>query len=69
VSEIIETAVTWDHDTGDVTVDTRRRRIASRLRKLGFTVTFDKGSGYYQLRAKDNELGITFYRRRRKTKR
>ncbi len=66
MSEIIETAVSWDHDTGEVTVDTRRRSIATRLRKLGFAVTYDKDSGYYQLRTKDHELGISFFRRRKK---
>ena len=66
MSEIIETAVSWDHDTGEVTVDTRRRSIATRLRRLGFALTYDKGSGYYQFRTKESELGIGFFQRRKK---
>lgn len=68
MSEIIETGITWEHDTGDIVISTRSRRIASKLRSLGLEGDGNGVDGDYEtFRATENELRISFRKRRRAT--
>jgi len=64
VSEIRETAITWDHDTHKVMVSTRSRRIAQRLRKIG-AEEGPESSGYWNFTAGDDLLRISLNKRRK----
>ena len=63
----VETAFLWDHDTHRIYIDTRRKSIISRLKKLGFKPkTTDRLAGYACFEMSDKELGLTLYRKGRK---
>ena len=47
MSEIIETAITIDHETGRVRVDTTARRIKSKLERCEFERIKDEQLGPY----------------------
>ena len=60
-SEIIETAVNWDHDTGEIVISTRKRSIASKLKKLGLVPTNDEGpTGYSTFHTTDKQILVGF---------
>lgn len=64
-TEIQETGVTWDHDTGEIWVSTRKRSIATKLIKAGFEPIYNEPSGYTSFKSNEDLLGITIRRRRR----
>lgn len=66
--EIIETGITWEHDTGKIVISTRSRKVAAKLRALGFeSESEDRDMDYTTFRAMEDELRIGFRRRRRAT--
>ena len=62
MAEIIETAVTWDHELGTIRVDTRRKKIAHRLKSIGMK-KIQGLNGYWSFEGSDSEFGITFRKR------
>ena len=60
MSEIIETGVTWDHDEGTIDVSTRSRKVAHRLKSLGFEPENPDSKDYLVFRVKESELKIGF---------
>jgi hypothetical protein len=56
--DITETAINWDHDTGIITVCTRKKAIVSKLRKLGLVPIRDDVAGYTTFRAKESQLKV-----------
>lgn len=64
MSEICETGITWDHDTGDIWVSTRRPAVATKLRKCGLKAE-KGGNGYYNFQATEDDLIIGFRKKKR----
>jgi len=58
VNDIVETGITWDHDQGTIMVSTRRRAVASKLKRLGLQPT--ENHGYTNFVASEKELRISF---------
>ena len=68
MAEIIETAVTWDHDFHTIRVDTRRKKVAHRLKAIGMK-KIQELNGYWSFEGSDRDFGITFRRRLTKSAR
>ena len=60
MTEIIETGVTWVHDEGTIDVSTRSRKVAHRLKSLGFEPENPDSEDYLVFRVKESELKIIF---------
>ena len=60
MTEIIETGITWVHDEGTIDVSTRSRKVAHRLKSLGFEPENPDSEDYLVFRAKESELKISF---------
>lgn len=67
MTEICDTGITWDHDTGQVWVSTRRKGIASKLQKLGFEPQETGPNGYTNFTADEEDLRISFRRPKKMT--
>lgn len=64
MSDLIETAVNWDHDNGEVFISTRKRSVVTKLHKLGLKpINKDDPHGYVNFLAKDSDIGVSFRRR------
>lgn len=59
MAEIQETGITWDHDTGDIWIDTRRKKVANRLKALGLKPIHELAD-YTSFRTTDSEITISF---------
>ena len=59
-SDLCETSINWDHETGVIHVCTRKRSIVSKLRKLGLERIRDGVFGYTTFRAKEAQLKVSF---------
>ena len=60
MTEIIETGITWDHDEGTIDVSTRSRKVAHRLKSLGFEPENPDSDDYLVFRVKESKLKIRF---------
>ena len=60
MTEIVETGITLDHDEGTIDVSIRSRKIAHRLKSLGFEPENPDSKDYLVFRVKESELKIIF---------
>lgn len=63
--EINETGISWDHDTGDIIIDTRRKAIENKLRKFGFKPIRSEVNGYTSFSVNEKDLIVSFRKRKR----
>ena len=67
MKDLIETAVNWDHDTGEIVVSTRRRGIASKLRKMGLKpATEEDPHGYETFHTTEDVLTVGFRHKKKR---
>ena len=60
-SEIIETSLNWDHETGEIVVSTRRAGVAAKLERLGLKAVRDEGpTGYKTFKTTQDNLRVGF---------
>lgn len=59
MSEICETGITWDHDTGDIWISTRRKGVAQKLRRLGLDGERG-GNGYFNFHTDEKKFRLSF---------
>ena len=64
MAEIPETAISWEHDTGTIHIDTRSKAVTNRLIKLGFKPENPTSDDYMSFRTHESELRITLSRKR-----
>lgn len=57
--DVIETAINWDHDTGEIYLCTRRKSVANKLSKMGFKAIRSEVHGYTTFKVQDTELKIS----------
>ena len=63
MTEIKETAITWEHDTGLIVISTRSRKIAGKLRRLGLKQEGDPTEDYATFRTTQAFLRVGLNRR------
>lgn len=63
--EVIETGINWDHDTGQIHIDTRRKSVESKLRKLGFKPVRSEATGYTSFRLTEDDIVVSFRKKKR----
>ena len=65
--DLVETAVNWDHDTGEIVISTRKRSVISKLKKLGLKPDRDGGPhGYSTFYTNDKEFIVGFRNRNKR---
>ncbi len=62
MSDPVETGILIDYDEGQIYIDTRRKKIISRMAKLGFK-PFEIGGGYHRYQVSDKELTVVLRRK------
>ena len=65
--EIVETGITWEHDTGNIVISTRSQKIANRLKSLGLAPDYNESDDYLTFRSSEADLRITITRRKSAT--
>jgi hypothetical protein len=68
MKEVTETAMTWDHDTGKITISTRRRAIINKLRGFGCEEIYsdDAPNGYTTFCTDQSVLTVGFRRKQKR---
>jgi hypothetical protein len=65
MSDPVETGILIDHDEGLVYIDTRRKKIITRMERLGFK-PFQVASGYHRYKISDKELTVVLRKKVKK---
>jgi hypothetical protein len=67
MKDLCETGVNWDHDSGEIVISTRRRGIASKLRKIGLKPdTEEDPHGYETFRTTEDVLTVGFRHKKKR---
>jgi len=63
MADPIETAITWDHETGKITISTRRSGVALKLKRFGLTPLHeddpDTPHGYTTFQTNEGEVVVS----------
>lgn len=58
--DVTETAINWDHDSGEIYICTRKKAIVTKLTNLGFKPIRSEVHGYTTFKVKDKLLKLSF---------
>jgi len=65
IGDVTETGITWDHDTGEIFISTRRRAVESKLKKLGLKPDREDVGGYTTFLTHEDCISIGFRAKRK----